>query len=966
MDQSRSFRLACCRPGPLCLSVLGIFGAAAVHAQQQTTSAQQANLETVVITGSYIRRTDQETPSPLQVVSAEELHQSGYTSTQQVLNDLTANGQGTLSQSFSGAFATGASGIALRGLNVGATLVLIDGHRSAPYPIGDDGYRSFVDVANLPFDAIERIEVLKDGASAIYGSDAVAGVVNVIMKRSYQGAQVTADGGVSAHADGWQEHLSGIWGHGDLVNDGYNAYLSTEFRKQDAIKFIDRGGTFENRDYSAVGGINANPGAQNFLNGNLPGSKTGYVTDANGNIVGFMKGCNATAFAANQCTYQDTWDQIQPPTENINVTGRFTQRLNPSWTWHAEGSFFDSKSTSTNRPDGPGQYANGYQGIAFGPGVGPTLLPAVPPITIPATNPSFPTGTGLTSGLLRYTFLNLGPTTTDTDAKTYRAVLELNGEMGSWTLDASAGYTQVSLDLTGTNYISEVNLQSALDSTSTPFLIGQANSSALNNFVAPVLKTTDTSRLSFVHLGASDSLFALPGGSFAVAFGADYFDRDQHAVAPPQVQSGIQAASDFSNNFTIGVQRVGSGYFELYAPFAKQFEADAAVRYDHYNLSGGRASPKIGVKFTPIQQVALRGTASRGFRAPGPGENGSAGQSFFAGTVADPVLCPNANNPTAAGNFAGQCVLAIPGLQKSNPTLSPEISTQWTAGLVVEPVRDLSATLDFYSIKIDHQIVPGTTAGVGVGSIVRGTNFAPLPEYQPDGTTVLATPPVAQIAYYGLSYINANTTKTSGFDLGLDGKHQFDFGTIKSKLTWSYIRNYDITIGGVTYKLAGTHGPSFYSGDTGNPKSRVQWSTTFGRSAWEVTGTLNYISSFNVTDPSAAAFGLGSQATCLDALKNGGGFAGLVYANQLNADPGTVPGNVGCSVGHYITYDLYAHYDVTDHLSLHASALNVFNEKAPLDWVTYGGALGAAPWNPSLHGQGAIGQFFTLGATYRF
>ncbi len=83
----------------------------------------------------------------------------------------------------------------------------------------------------------------------------------------------------------------------------------------------------------------------------------------------------------------------------------------------------------------------------------------------------------------------------------------------------------------------------------------------------------------------------------------------------------------------------------------------------------------------------------------------------------------------------------------------------------------------------------------------------------------------------GGSYVNANTTKTSGFDLGLDAQHQFDVGTIKSKLTWSYISKYDITIGGVTYKLAGTHGPSFYSGDTGNPKSRVQWSTTFGRSA---------------------------------------------------------------------------------------------------------------------------------------
>jgi iron complex outermembrane receptor protein len=610
------------------------------------------------------------------------------------------------------------------------------------------------------------------------------------------------------------------------------------------------------------------------------------------------------------------------------------------------------------------QYANGYQGIAFGPGVGPTLLPAVPPITISPTNPSFPAGTGLPSGLLRYTFLNLGPTTAQTDAKSYRAVLDLHGEVGSWGLDASAGYTEVSLDLTGLNFISEINLQSALDSPTAPFLIGEPNGLALNNFVAPILKTNDSSKLTFAHVGATRDLLPLPGGPLEVAFGADYFVRDQHAVAPPQVQSGIQAVQDFSNNFTIGTQRVASGYFELSAPLARQLEADAAVRYDHYNQSGGRASPKLGLKYTPIQQLALRGTASKGFRAPGPGENGSAGQSFFAGTVADPILCPNPSNPSAAGNFAGQCVLQIPGLQKSNPHLVPETSTQWTLGLVVEPVRDISATFDFYAIKIDRQVVPGSDAGVGVGSIVRGNNFASLPEYQADGTTVLTTPPVAQIAYYGITYINANTTRTNGFDLGLDVRHQFDFGTLKSAVTWSYISKYDITIGGVTYALAGTHGPSFYSGDTGNPKSRVRWSTTFSRSSWEVTGTLNYISSFNVTDPSAQAFGLGPQTTCLEALTNGGGYAGLVYANQLAA--GNIPSNVGCTVAHFITYDLYALYNINEHLSIHASAVNVFNEKAPLDWVTYGGALGAAPWNPSLHLQGAIGQFFTLGVTCRF
>ncbi|HEX8785353.1 MAG TPA: TonB-dependent receptor plug domain-containing protein, partial [Telluria sp.] len=147
----------------------------------QTSSAQQTP-QRVVVTGSLIARTDQETASPVQVLTAADLKQSGYTSVSDVLRDITANGQGTLSQSFNRAFASGASGISLRGLTVGATLVLIDGHRMAPFPLSDDGQRPFVDISNIPFDAVDHIDILKDGASSTYGSDAIAGVVNVILK----------------------------------------------------------------------------------------------------------------------------------------------------------------------------------------------------------------------------------------------------------------------------------------------------------------------------------------------------------------------------------------------------------------------------------------------------------------------------------------------------------------------------------------------------------------------------------------------------------------------------------------------------------------------------------------------------------------------------------------------------------------------------------------------------------------
>src|SRR5919109_5067394 len=167
--------------------IIAASGAAAVYAQVPTSTSSGQDLQEIVVTGSMIKRADFETPSPIQVVTDEDLRQSGYTSVSEVLRNLAANGQGTLSQSFNLAFAGGGSGVALRGLTVGATLTLIDGERMIPYPLSDDAQRNFVDVSTIPFLAVDRIEVLKDGASAEYGSDAIAGVVNVLLKKSYTG-----------------------------------------------------------------------------------------------------------------------------------------------------------------------------------------------------------------------------------------------------------------------------------------------------------------------------------------------------------------------------------------------------------------------------------------------------------------------------------------------------------------------------------------------------------------------------------------------------------------------------------------------------------------------------------------------------------------------------------------------------------------------------------------------------------
>src|ERR1700733_2771073 len=230
-------------------SGLGTALMSAVAMGQVATTAPAPELQEIIVTGSLIKRTDIETPSPVQTLTADDIKEMGYTNISQVLSNLSANGQGTLNQGFSGAFASGGSGVALRGLTVGGTLTLIDGQRMVAYPISDDNERSFVDVSAIPINAVERVEVLKDGASAVYGADAIAGVVNIILKKSYTGTEFSAEAGTSQKHDGTTEHLAGISGIGDLVNDGYNAYVAIDFHHQDQILAANRQGGFTMHDW---------------------------------------------------------------------------------------------------------------------------------------------------------------------------------------------------------------------------------------------------------------------------------------------------------------------------------------------------------------------------------------------------------------------------------------------------------------------------------------------------------------------------------------------------------------------------------------------------------------------------------------------------------------------------------------------------------------------------------------------
>lgn len=939
-------------------------------AQQASNDSQ--TIQRVEITGSNIRRADAETPSPVQVISADDLKKSGYTTVAQVLQNITANGQGTLSQGFSGAFATGASGISLHGLNTSATLVLIDGHRMASYPLPDDGQRFFVDVSGIPFDAIDHVEVLKDGASAIYGSDAMAGVVNFILKKKYVGTTASAEAGTATEGGGTTVHATVMHGLGDLETDGYNAYVNLEYRHQDPIKFSQRAGDglWSEPNLSSIGGMNLTPGVPNAVNPNPATYGTVYLINPHPATPGFNAAntyfysqpiqpnasyrgnCNFALLQSGGCGYTNPQAEIDPGTHNLNLLGSFTKKLGDDWKLDVKASMFQS-AVDDFRGDSATErlvsYPKSYSGEAAGAaGVTPFVVPGISSITVPANYPGNPFGV---PAVVRGIIPDAPALQAHTNTKAYRLVGDLSGSIGAWDIDTSVGWTKEIMDLRQAGGINENALNAALNRPTNPFLITGGNSAADIASIFPTTDTTDSTQLQFAELHATRSLAQLPGGDLAFSAGGQIVHSTINSPADDLRQKGIITGT---LAYFSGTQTDASAYMEVVAPVLKSLELDGSVRYDHFNTDASATTPKIGFKFTPTPEVALRGTVAKGFRAPNAAEAGNSGTIYSSGSTFDPVLCPG-GNAAAKGAVVSQCSFTPAYLGGSSSTLQPEKSTSETLGLILEPIKGWSTTVDMYQVKIENQIITGPALP---SAAVRG---APVSDTCSDGHggTYTCTTSVGEILYIPSPYVNANSTTVKGLEL--DTRYKFkmgDLGNLTTDFDWSHTFSYilDASYTGqlMESELAGTHGPATIGGNTGNPKDRIQATLTWDKGPAQVALAFNWIGSFDLTDPSGSNTGVAVN-TCAQGASMGGSYTAWF--------PNGNPPSQYCKVASFLDTDLSASYKLDKHWTIHGSITNLFNQAPPVDINTYGSLL---PYNPSMHLQGAIGRFVNVGANYVF
>lgn len=641
-----------------------------VHAEENASQ-----LERVEVVGSNIKRAATKQATQVEIYKTEEFTKQGLTTTQEIVNALASNQSSTVSSSSVGESNAGAAYANLRGLGEQYTLVLIDGRRASNLPVSGAG--SAVDLNGIPLDAIDRVEVLKDGASAIYGTDAIGGVINFITKKSFQGVTVSTDYAMPTHSGGGTQRKASVAGGiGDLNKDGWNVQGSLGASKQTALYAKDRQSIAVDRSPS----ISANTFPSNYIgsNGNLynpnyPNCRTGTIPQDSG-VGDTYCGENTS-----------NWIGIYPEVERVNISGKASKKLGQDHELSLQYIRAETTTTST---------------------VAPT--PLAGKVSISPSSPYYPTtnpdGSANSGSLDLYgRTVPLGPRVNEDTTIMQRLQSNLEGTLAGWDYKAGIGYAQSEVTQSlKSGYISSTKLQNAIDQgLINPF--GDSAAGAWKSVEMTGDLSKSTMKLLTGDFKISKEILELPTGNLAVAFG---IEGRREKLNDQEFELSRQALSTGHENSQSagGNRNVHAVYAEAIIPVMNNLETQLAARYDTYSDFGSTFNPKISFKFTPIKQVMFRGSGSTGFRAPTlynlyqPKQTTNT-QSKYS----DPFLCPN--GVLVPGAPSSACVKKQVDIQSGGTTdLKPETSSSVSFGLVVEPVPSVTLSADMWWTRIKNQI----------------------------------------------------------------------------------------------------------------------------------------------------------------------------------------------------------------------------------------------------------------------
>jgi iron complex outermembrane receptor protein len=755
--------------------------------------------EEVIVTGSLLKRKKGETDLQVQVLTQEDIARTGATTTQELLQRLTvANSAGiTTPSQATGNVTGGIATVSLRGMGAARTLVLINGRRTAVY--GGSAFGQVVDIGAIPVAMIDHVEVLKDGASSVYGSDAIAGVVNFILRNSFDGLEATVEGGTPTDSGGGQDQkIALVGGLGDFNTDRYNATLGLNFQHFNNLMGVDR--PFAVR-YSPAYGNDVTSGFAFPANVAIPPDA---VLPKGGTRNPAVPNCGPNSLAdvnfPTQCRFDNSsYDSLLPGQTDLSATFNARLAVGDASELYGEASFWDVQTRTIVQPV-PLSYQNPmiagnpyiaylanllttqyptYKNPAVKPGTGAFLLPPTSPY-YPAAFAAAYGQAGQPLNLIYRDFANGLRHTLDT-AETLRLVGGYKGSIAGWDYDSSLLYSRVTVaDDLQAGYPQYSKIMPLLDQ-------GQIN---------PFGPTTDPTQLALAQgtefrgvdyktrtsLGSLSGtlqreLFSLPAGALRGAIGAE-LRRETFEYDPALAVQGGDIAGQGGNSLPVSASRdVESAYVELEAPIAKGLDANIAGRFDNYQGVGHTINPKLVLNWVTGPWLLLRGTAGTGFRAPSLTDLYSPQTRSVTGNgTRDPIKCPvfDANNPACSFQFT-----TILG---GNPNLTPEKSQNYTAGFRLQPTGNLSLEFDSFWVFLKNQIVGG---GLNYAVILQNaqtaTQFASFINRDASGNII------------SISQTNANLFRVnlSGFDADLKYGLSMGPGRLGLEVIGTYFYRYD-------------------------------------------------------------------------------------------------------------------------------------------------------------------------------
>lgn len=750
------------------LSFVSISIADAQSQGSSPSTSSTSELQTVQVTGSLIRTTDRVNFNQVQVISAEEIAASGEVTVADYLRDLATNSASSWADNFAYG-ATGGAGVALRGLSEKYTLVLVDGVRVAPYGFPSNGTDTFVDLNTIPLNAIERIEVVKTGAVSQYGSDAIAGVVNIITRKDFTGLEATAGYGDATHGGEATRKLGLSGGIGDLDHDRFNLSGAVSYFLQNGYTLADRANT-ASQNYTGLPFGASTKGADFWQPNGTAGAAlepcppNSSAVDAGSLLTGTSTGTACAVDTANGLS-------LHPHEERIGGKVRATFKVDDGADAYVD--LWDSRNTTIGLAgyNGIGDSTTSYTYNPLTGGI------AQVPNIVPASNPYNPYGVAVP---LTYTFLGQ-PQVLTVRSNFYRALAGVEGDFKTasavdWNWAATASHSQSTVD----NYETGLESVSGLENILNNGVFDFSDPSATPNGLVGLYVSDSNqaiSKLDTVDVSASTTnLLHLPAGDLGFGLGAQFLHQSD-VVSDYALQS-TGLAVPFYLQAIDGERNVGAAYYQVNVPLLSSLTFSQSSRYDHYSDFGSAFSPRFALRYRPVSQLTTYASFSRGFRAPTLAETSQQNSSGVQ-TAADPY---SPTEPNVQENY--------PVLVGGNPTLKAEHTKNYNAGFEWEPDARTAVGLDWYRIDISEVI------GTGNIQAIIDQNDPSIVVRNPNGT----------IAYVNFDYENLNQLSTQGFELTLRRSLPTTTGTFNFTSDWTYVWHFEQTAGGTTLDFAGNDG----------------------------------------------------------------------------------------------------------------------------------------------------------------